>query len=109
MWTLTKTRLSVVTWQKPLADPVVEWGQVMAYLPEIRRMLEQHGPSIVFLPRPVLSKERLLKAGRALGDIAREEGRSRREVPHDAERSVRAWLHERGQADRFGVSSVLDG
>lgn len=101
MWTLTKTRLSVVTWQAPVRDPVAEWGQLLAYLPEIRRVLELHGPSIVFLPRPLLNKQQLRKASEALASIADDEGRSKGEVLRNAERSIRAWLHEQGLDDRF--------
>jgi len=101
MWTLTRTDISVVTWRKPLDDPIVEWGQVMAYLPEIRRVIFQLGPAIVFLPRPQLSKDSLTKATDALAALAKEERRSRREVVHAAEQSVRAWLDRYGQLERF--------
>lgn len=101
MWALTKTKLSIVTWQKPIDDPVVEWGQMMAYLPEIRRMISAQGPSVVFLPRPRLTKERLVKAVDALALLAREEGRSRREVVRGAGEAVEAWLEEQGQVGRF--------
>ncbi|MBA3618748.1 MAG: hypothetical protein H0W56_03990, partial [Acidothermales bacterium] len=61
----------------------------------------QLGPAIVFLPRPQLSKDSLTKATDALAALAKEERRSRREVVHAAEQSVRAWLDRYGQLERF--------
>lgn len=109
MWTLTRTELSIVTWKKPLEDPVVEWGQMMAFLPEIRRMLRDHGPSILYLPRPHLDKERSLKkAGAALAEIGEQEGRETRDVREDAEQSVRAALSARGESLRFGQKLMVN-
>jgi 16S rRNA U1498 N3-methylase RsmE len=48
-----------------------------------------------------LSKDSLTKATDALAALAKEERRSRREVVHAAEQSVRAWLNRYGQLERF--------
>lgn len=101
MWTLTRTRLSVVTWRHPEPDPVVAWGQVVAYLPEIRRMIREHGDSIIYLPRARLTTQQLGKGNDHLGVIASEEGRSVAEVRRQAEQAVREALAERGELDRF--------
>lgn len=105
MWALTRTRLSIVTWRDPEDDPVVAWGQVIAYLPEIRRMIRHHGDSIVYLPHARLNRTQIGKANDALGLIASQEGRSTGEVRKQAEQSVRDALDERGELDRF--ESVL--
>lgn len=101
MWALTRTKLSVVTWRAAEEDPVVQWGQVMAYLPEIRRMIAEHGPSIVSLPRARLTRSQLDKASAHLGVIADEEGRAVAEVRREAEQSVREALTARGELERF--------
>lgn len=101
MWALTRTELSIVTWRLAEDDPVVRWGQVIAYLREIRRMITEHGPSIVLLPHARLGKSQVEKAKGHLGVIASEEGRSGQEVRHEAERSVREALSARGELDRF--------
>lgn len=101
MWALTRTRLSVVTWREPEDDPVVAWGQVIAYLPEVRRMIREHGDSIIYLPHARLSRKQLGKADDHLGVIASEEGRSVAEVRRQAEQAVREGLAERGELDRF--------
>jgi hypothetical protein len=72
LWTLTRTSLSIITWKRPIEDPVREWGQLLAYLPEVRRVIEQHGPSVVFLPSPQLNRTNVLKADAALGTLARD-------------------------------------
>ena len=71
---ISKTKLSLITWRKPLSDPIREWGQLLAYLPEIRRLLEQHGPSLVLLPAPRLNKQNLEKASDNLGILAKDQG-----------------------------------
>lgn len=101
MWTLTRTRLSVVTWRRAEPDPVVQWGQVMAYLPAIRRAILQDGPSIVSLPPARLERRQLGKAVAQLSVIAAEEGRAVAEVRREAQRSVREALLGRGQLARF--------
>jgi hypothetical protein len=52
LWTLSRTDLSVVTWHRPIEDAVREWGQLLAYLPEIRRMISENGPSNRLPPIP---------------------------------------------------------
>lgn len=51
---LEQTRLSVITWRKGLNDPVQQWGSLLAYMPQIRRRIEEAGPSIIRLPVPQL-------------------------------------------------------
>ena len=50
MWALTRTDLSVVTWSDPINDAVAEWGQLLAYMTEILRLIDSHGNSVVLLP-----------------------------------------------------------
>jgi hypothetical protein len=49
---LAQTKLSVVTWRRKIEDPVAEWGQLLAFVPQILRALDQHGPRILILPEP---------------------------------------------------------
>ena len=101
MWVISRTRLSFVTWHKPSNDPVVAWGQLLAYMPEIVRMLAQHGPSIVFLPRPQLSRTNLAKATGRLGELARQQGRAVKEVHDEARLVTHDRLTAHGVSDRF--------
>lgn len=54
---LTCTRLTLVTWRHRIEDPVVEWGQLLAYSPQILRAMDAYGPSIILLPAPRLGAE----------------------------------------------------
>jgi hypothetical protein len=101
MWALTRTRLSVVTWSDPINDPVAEWGQLLAYMTEILKMIESHGNCVVLLPHPRLNKRNTLRASDALGILAIDEGRSNQEVRVEARTAIIEWLNRNGQQDRF--------
>lgn len=109
MWALTRSRLSIVTWRSPEPDPVVAWGQVFAYLPEIRRLIVAHGHSIVLLPRARLTIDQVAKANDELGAIASQEGRSLAEVRREAEQGVREGLDARGELERFEATLAVPG
>lgn len=102
LWTLSRTDLSVVTWRRPIEDPIREWGQLLAYLPEIRRMITENGPSIVFLPSPRLDRKSLEKATWLLGRLAADLGISTQQVRDQARQIVHDELDERGELQRFG-------
>jgi hypothetical protein len=87
LWALSRTDLCVITWRRPIEDPIREWGQLLAYLPEIRRMITESGPSIVFLPSPRLDRKNLEKATGMLGQMAKDLGISTRQI-HDQARSI---------------------
>ena len=106
MWVLSRTDLSVVTWRKPQDDPVVEWAQLLAYLPELRRMLDALGPSVFFLPAARLTVEQIAKATDKLGEMASQLGVSVQEVRRAAHVSTTGWLEERDALSRF--ADVLD-
>src|SRR5215211_6440336 len=51
MYVLSRLRsLTVVTWRKGIDDPVREWGQLLAYLPELRKRLAEAGGRAILLP-----------------------------------------------------------
>lgn len=51
---MSRNRLSVVTWRRSVEDAVTEWGQLLAYMPLVVRLIEREGPRIVLLPEPRL-------------------------------------------------------
>lgn len=101
LWALSRTDLSIVTWKRPIEDPVREWGQLLAYLPEVRRMITENGPSIVFLPSPRLDRKNLAKATGMLGQLARDLGISTQQVRDQAGQSIEGELGVRDELDRF--------
>jgi hypothetical protein len=54
---LDQTRLSVITWTRGVDNPIVLWGSLLAYMPQIRHAIEQRGPVIVTLPAPRLPSD----------------------------------------------------
>lgn len=54
---LGRNRLSVVTWRRGVEDAVAEWGQLLAYMPHVIRIVEMHGPRIILLPEPRLGPD----------------------------------------------------
>jgi hypothetical protein len=101
LWALTRTSLSIVTWRRSIEDPVREWGQLLAYLPEVRRMLAEHGPSVVFLPSPRLDKSSIRKASAELGKLSSDLGISNKEIRDQARVTIRDELADRDELDRF--------
>ena len=103
LWVISKTKLSLITWRKPIPDPLREWGQLLAYLPEIRRLIKQHGPSLVLLPTPRLSKKNLEKASNILGILAKEQSVSNQQVKTEARRAVVRELKRRGETELLSL------
>jgi hypothetical protein len=101
MWALTRTQLSVVTWSDPINDPVAEWGQLLAYMTEILKVVNTCGDCVVLLPHPRLNKRNTLRSSDALGLLASDEGRSNQEVRDEARTAIAEWLNRMGQQDRF--------
>ncbi|HZD23348.1 MAG TPA: hypothetical protein VE569_08105, partial [Acidimicrobiia bacterium] len=79
-----------------------EWGQLFAYLPEVRRMLKEHGPSVVFLPSPRLDKTKIRRASEELGKLASDLGISNRQLREQARMTIREDLEGRDELHRFG-------
>jgi len=101
LWTLVRTHLSVVTWARPLDDPVRAWGQLLAYVPEIRRVLAEQGPSIVRLPAPRLARSMLMPASEAFADLAADRGVADRQLREEARAGVYRDLAAWGERERF--------
>ena len=89
MWVLTRlSGFSLITWRKGTDDPVREWGQLLAYLPEIKKVMRQGKPRAILLPSPTLQSANLVSPneplalgwGRALpgGSEKRRQERDRR-------------------------------
>lgn len=99
LWVISRIKLSLITWRKPSPDPIREWGQLLAYLPEIRRLLKQHGSSLVLLPAPRLSKKNLEKASENLNILAKKQSVSSQELRNEARKAVVGQLELRGATE----------
>lgn len=84
---------TVITWKKAIEDPVREWGQLLAYLPEVKkRLLRENRPDVVLLPAPTLTQENIWRAEDRLGIEAQRRGVSNRQVRVEVEAEIRDWL-----------------
>lgn len=100
MWVLSRLpRLTVVTWRAPIEDPIREWGQLLAYLPEIKKKLAvDERPDAIFLPAPRLGADNLYDADETVGIEARRRGVSHAQARSIAAKELRDWLELNGFA-----------
>lgn len=70
MVALDDSGMNVITWRHAVEDPIQEWGQLLAYLPLVKRRLEGQRSTILLLPRPSLSQDQILRAHARAGEIA---------------------------------------
>lgn len=105
MYVLTRLQSFVVlAWRKRMDDPVREWGQLLAYLPEIKKRLAQpKPPRVVFLPDPSLTEKNFRDPVQTLGEAASDRGISVDQVRREARQEVTDWLGLRGEVDRFST------
>lgn len=94
---ITHTKLAVVTWREPPADPVVEWAMVIAYMPEIKKILAgRRDLPFLFLPSPHLDSRNVRKRDEALGILAKDRGISNAQAGRDAHASILDHLATEG-------------
>ncbi len=99
MFTLSMLRaFSVITWRRPIEDPVREWGQLLAYLPEVKKRLRLRDPTAraILLPEPKLTADNVYDPMETLGADARERGISLQQVRGEALQAMRDWLDMTG-------------
>lgn len=94
---ISHTKLAVITWREPPDDPVVSWAMVIAYMPEIKKILAgRRDAPFVFLPSPRLDSRNVKKGTEALGRIASELGISNAQVRRTAKASILNHLATEG-------------
>ncbi|HVV37562.1 MAG TPA: hypothetical protein VHC63_13210 [Acidimicrobiales bacterium] len=92
---LVATNLSVVTWTHRINDPVVQWGSLIAYMPEILKQIDRHGPSLITLPVPRLTAAKVDKTAGIAGRIASQRKVSVPELRGEVLPDMRAELADR--------------
>jgi hypothetical protein len=100
LWVLENLQLTVVTWRGIVEDPIVEFGQLLAYVPEIKRHL-RGSPRVIFVPRPQLREDNFLNPREELGKLAAQQQIAQTQIRTEARQSVEEWLREREELDRF--------
>lgn len=104
---LSNTNLSVVTWATAIEDPVTEWAQLLAYLPEIKKRLAEDRRRILLLPAPRLShSDQFRKASDLLHEQASIQKTSLNELRSEALGRMRKEL---GMRRRRDLLKLLEG
>ena len=87
----------IVSWKERMDDPITEWGQLLAYLPELRRHLGNNKSKLIFLPRPRLSLGKNIHDPKEfIARIAKSRGESVEEVRHGAKTLILDWEQKVG-------------
>lgn len=89
--------LTVVTWRKVIDDPVREWGQLLAYLPQIKTRCREKGGRVIVLPSPTLTPGSYFEPSEILGRESQRQGVSNRQVRDDARQEMTDWLEINGE------------
>lgn len=99
MYVLSRlSSFTIITWKKPIEDPVREWGQLLAYLPEVKKHLQPRSgvsirPEVILLPAPTITDQNLVRAADGVGTYARKHGVSHRQANDNALDEIRAGLN----------------
>ncbi|MGI9079712.1 MAG: hypothetical protein ACR2GF_02630 [Acidimicrobiales bacterium] len=94
---IAHTKPAVVTWRSPPDDPVVEWAMVIAYMPEVKKILAgRRDPPFIFLPSPHLDSRNVRKRDEALGLLAKERAISNAQARREAHASIVEHLTTEG-------------
>jgi hypothetical protein len=103
MYVLSRlSALTVVTWRKGIDDPVREWGQLLAYLPQVKQRCLEAGGRALQLPTPTLGKDSFYDPRETIGTEADRRGISVGQVRTEARAEIADWLDLSGEAvDRF--------
>lgn len=101
MLALANLRISVVTWRGVVQDPLVETGQLLAYLPQIKRHPSKSKPRVILLPAPGLSARNFVNPRYRFGEMAREQKISYEQLRRDTNASMIDWLDMRGERERY--------
>lgn len=93
MYVLSRLRhLTVVTWRKGIEDPVREWGQLLAYLPQVKQRCLEAGGRAILLPAPTLGNDCFYDPRQTLGSEADARGVSVHQVRLEARAEIADWL-----------------
>jgi hypothetical protein len=103
MYVLSRLRtLTVVTWRKGIDDPIREWGQLLAYLHQVRQRCQEAGGRAIQLPSPSLTNECYHDPRETLGAESRRRSMSMSQVLAVARSEIRDWLGMTNEPeDRF--------
>jgi hypothetical protein len=93
----------VIAWRQRMDDPISEWGQLLAFLPAIRRYLSEHDSRVILLPVPTLANDRNVHRPQTyIASIARSRGHSVNQTRREAFAAMADWESSvRGEPGRY--------
>ena len=96
------SKLSIVTWRKGIDDPIREWGQLLAYLPDIKERCNEKGGRAILLPAPSLNKKSFFGPAETVSSEARRREISVEQIRREARSEITDWLEINDEpTDRF--------
>jgi hypothetical protein len=102
---LSQAGISVVTWRKGDEDPVVLWGQLLAYMPQVLKVMSQVRPVVVTLPNPRLQLAANARKPRdLLGEMKARDGVA---FPERRRRAVNLMTRELAARGRDDLTRFL--
>ncbi len=99
MWVLSRVNLTVITFRQGINDPIAEWGQLLAYLPRIRKHDSNGKSQIIRLPKPTLGTDRFESPNQYLAEMSTSDGISRQELNRRAEMNVNDYFATQADPD----------
>lgn len=82
----------------------LEWGRLLAYLPQVKRRMERRQPRVVLLPPPQLGRANERgQPSRGADVYAAEQRRAVQEIRHDAEELAREHLDATDRLEFFDL------
>lgn len=86
------TDFHVIAWRQRMEDPISEWGQLLAYLPAIRRHFGEHDSRVILLPVPTLASDRNVHRPQDyIASIARSRGQPGAQTRREAFDAMVDW------------------
>jgi hypothetical protein len=103
MYVLSRLKtLTVVTWRKGIDDPVREWGQLLAYLPQIKQRCMEAGGRAIQLPAPTLGTDCFYDPRKTISREAELRSVAVGQVRVEARAEITDWLEILGEpSNRF--------
>ena len=110
MVALLLTGLSMVTWARPIEDPVAEWGQLLAYGPQVVRAMNRpdYRPTIFQLPAPRLSSAQRTATRQRVQQMAADARMSLPEYQGHAAGTMRNHLSVTTNRDQAALLQTLN-
>ena len=97
----------VISWKNRMDDPISEWGQLLAYLPLLRRHVGEKESRVIFLPTPTLAHGRNVHPpAEFIAAIGESRGHSVAQTRRDAMEAMRDCRRRRHGVGTRKNSSV---